>query len=90
MAGHRLLRSGVRCRQNGRTSCHLYITVFLSAHGRVTRGLEGKHLSEPPQRPRFWVSVINGCEGENCFDDRTFMRILVKSISMYVLVHTYV
>jgi hypothetical protein len=80
----------VRCRQNGRTSCRLYISVYLSAHGRVTRGLEGKQLSDPPQRPRFRVSVISGCDGENCFDDETFMRILVKSISIYVLVHTYV
>jgi len=80
----------VRCRQNGRTSCHLYIIMFLSAHGRVTSALEGKQLSEPPRMPRFWVSVIGGCEGENCFDDKTFMRILVKNISMYVLVHTYV
>ena len=64
--------------------------MFLSPHGRVTRGLKGKRLSDPPRRPRFWVSVISGCEGENCFDDKTFMRILVKSISKYVLVHTYV
>lgn len=55
----------------------------------MTSDLEGKQLSEPPQPPRFWVSVISRCEGENCFDDKTFMRILVKSISMYVLVHTY-
>lgn len=88
MAGHRLLRSGVRCRQNGRTICHLHIIVFLSAYGRVTSGLQGKQLSEPPQMPRFWVSVIGECEGENCFDDQIFMRILVKSISMYVCLCT--
>lgn len=64
--------------------------MFLSAHGRVTRGLECKQLSDPPRRHRFRVSVISGCDGENCFDGKTFMRILVKSISMYVLEHTYV
>lgn len=71
VAGHTLLKSRVRCRQNGRTGCHLFITVFLSARGGVTSGLEGKQLSEPPQRPRFWVSLFSGCEGENCFDDKT-------------------
>jgi len=39
--------------------------------------------------PRFWVSVISGYQGENYFDGKTSMRLLVKSISMYVLVHTY-
>jgi hypothetical protein len=50
----------------------------------MTSGLEGKQLSEPPLMPRFWVSVVSGCAGENCFDDKTCMRMLVKSISMYV------
>lgn len=64
--------------------------MLLSAHDRVTSGLGGKQLSEPHRRPRFWVSAVSGCEQENCFDDKAFMRILTESISMYVLVHTYV